>query len=194
VLGFTTSGVADYVFTPGDDAALLNSPETATHITYLWQSAQQTMSLYVDGDLAGTNAESSFEMPTGLGVLGNNAGGSEGMLGTIHRVTIYNNDIGADNVERHALAWLGLGLPESFVFTSVMVLVNDVTDEATVDLTWDSRSNIAYKIEFSPDLARWEEIDDTYPTGGDSTSFSHIFPEASAVTRRYYRVSETPLN
>ena len=132
-------------------------------------------------------------MPTGAGLLGNNGGLTEGMLGVIERVTVYDDAIPAADILAHANAWLGSDMSDPFVLTAVSVLVNDATDEATVDLTWNSRSNIAYKIEFSSDLVKWEEIDDSYPTGGDSTSFSHLFPEASAITRRYYRVGEIPL-
>jgi hypothetical protein len=194
-LGFTHLGVADYLFTPPvPPGPSSQSPTELTHLTYRWDQATTTMELYLDGELAGINATATgFEMPTGAGLLGNNGGLTEGMLGVIERVTVYDDAIPAADILAHANAWLGSDMSDPFVLTAVSVLVNDATDEATVDLTWNSRSNIAYKIEFSSDLVKWEEIDDSYPTGGDSTSFSHLFPEASAITRRYYRVGEIPL-
>jgi len=68
-LGFTQGGVADYMFSPA-----VSSPTTPTHLTYVWNSTELTMSLYVNGTLAGTATGVSdvFAMPTGAGFLGAN--------------------------------------------------------------------------------------------------------------------------
>jgi len=100
-LGFTQGGVADYVFTP-----LVLSPTEPTHVTYVWDGDGR-MDLYLDGIMVGQNSTvaSSFNMPTGSGFLGNNAAGSEGMVGTIHRVTVYNEVLSGDDIVRHSNAF-----------------------------------------------------------------------------------------
>ena len=98
-LGFTRGGVADYNLG-------VASPTTPTHIAYRWDGAN-TMELFVDGALSGTVAGATFEMPTGAGVLGNvNPGGTEGMVGTIHRVTTYDSALSNSDIAAHANAWL----------------------------------------------------------------------------------------
>lgn len=110
-LGFTHLGVKDYLFEPEDgiDVEALNSPTELTHVTYRWDQDTTTMELYLDGVLAGTNEEAvDYEMPTGPGVLGaKDVGGTEGMAGTIERVTVYNDAIDPAAILFHAEAWLG---------------------------------------------------------------------------------------
>ena len=100
-LGFTHGGVADYTLDPP-----VTSPATPTHVTYQWDDPSSTMTIYLDGVLGGTATAPDFEMPTGLGSLGNNAGLTEGMLGTIDRVTVYNSVLDPAIVDGHAQAWL----------------------------------------------------------------------------------------
>ena len=97
---FTQGGVADYQFTPG-----VPSPTQATHVTYVWNAATLTMTAYTSGVLVGTTTgvSSDFAMPVGVGLLGGNAAaGTESMVGTIHRVTVYDSALSADVVLRHA--------------------------------------------------------------------------------------------
>ena len=105
-LGFTRLGVADNLFLPEDDEDLLLSPEEPTHIAYVWMEDDGRMELYVDGTLGGAVDGVDFEMPFGEGLLGNNSAGSEGMLGTIHRVTTYDSALSAATIMAHAEAWL----------------------------------------------------------------------------------------
>ncbi|MEZ5324770.1 MAG: choice-of-anchor D domain-containing protein [Verrucomicrobiales bacterium] len=105
-LGFTRSGVADYLFIPEGDEDLVLSPMEPTHVTYVWHSGDQRMDLYIDGDLAGVAESATFEMPTGVGFLGANAAGTESMEGTIHRVTTYDTILSPEVIKVHANAWL----------------------------------------------------------------------------------------
>lgn len=115
LLGFTHLGVEDYLFTPaeGVDDEALESPAEPTHVTYRWDQASTTMELYLNGVLSGTNDEATeYEMPTGLGFLGaKDADGTEGMSGTIERVTVYNEAIDPAAILFHAEAWLGTSDP-----------------------------------------------------------------------------------
>jgi len=183
-LGFTQGGVEDYVFTEEGDAALLSSPTSPTHVAYLWQSALQTMTLYVNGELAGTHQGSSFEMPTGLGVLGNNAGGSEGMLGTIHRVTIYDSDIGGDNIIRHANAFVtGAGASE---FRILSVDLNK--ESGLVTIVWNSIPGALYAVDTSFDLLDWRELDDSVTADDTTQSFSAPSSLPVGETKIFFRV------
>lgn len=101
-LGFTQAGVADYQFSPG-----VPSPAEATHIAYVWDPTTQVMQLYVNGSLAGsaTGVAAAFAIPSGQGRLGANENGEEGMVGTIHRVTVYDSALAASVIKRHASAF-----------------------------------------------------------------------------------------
>lgn len=183
-LGFTHGGVADYTFTDEGDPELVNSPTTPTHVAYRWQSEVQTMSLYIDGALAGTNVGSAFEMPTGMGFLGNNAAGTEGMLGTIHRVTIYDNDIGGDNITRHANAFVtGAGATE-FKITSIEV----DRENGQVTLVWNSIPGVVYAIETSYDLKTWDELDDSVTADDSTRTYSAPITLPEGETRIFFRV------
>lgn len=147
-LGFSQARVADYVFLPviieDPDGPSLDSPTEPTHITYRWDQATTTMELYVDGVLAGNNtAATNFEMPTGLGVLGNNPGFSEGMIGTLERVTVYNEAISVDSIVAHANAWLGV----QALLLEISLSGNELT------LSWESQAGKIYDLLSSPDLA-----------------------------------------
>ncbi len=101
-LGFTQLGVQDYFFSP-----IVPSPSIPTHIAYVWNATARTMSLYLNGSLAGSSSgvSASFAMPAGTGWLGANPGGTETMTGTIYRVTVYDDIVPAEAIERHADAY-----------------------------------------------------------------------------------------
>jgi len=101
-LGFTQLGVLDYLFSP-----VVPSPVLPTHIAYVWNAATRTMTIYVNGSAAGTvsGVTAGFAMPTGTGWLGANPGSTETMTGTIYRVTVYDDIIPADAIQRHADAF-----------------------------------------------------------------------------------------
>jgi hypothetical protein len=101
-LGFTQLGVADYLFSPASP-----SPVTPTHIAYVWNSATRTMTLYLNGSVAGASSgvSATFAMPTGVGWLGANPNNTETMTGTIYRVTVYDEIIPGSAIQRHADAF-----------------------------------------------------------------------------------------
>ena len=158
-LGFTQSGVADYLFSP-----LVLSPTEATHVTYVWDGDGQ-MDLYLDGTLAGQSSgvSGSFSMPSGSGFLGNNSGGSEGMVGTIHRVTVYDEALAATVIARHADAF------------------NDVTYPPAINAF--SASPAAYLAPGSSTLS-WDVLDaDTLSINGvDVTAVNQLVVSPSVTT------------
>ncbi len=147
------------------------------------------MSLYVNGDLAGTNIGSAIEMPTGMGQLGNNPGGTEGMLGTIYRVTIYDNDIGADNITRHALAFTTGAGSDDFEITS---FIYD-EDSGMVTLTWNSVPNTTYAVDSSSDLrAEWGEITDNVLATGTTREYTPPITVPEGTTRMFFQIRRLP--
>jgi hypothetical protein len=101
-LGFTQLGVLDYTFTPASP-----SPVDPTHIAYVWNNATKTMSLYFNGSVAGTRSgvSTAFAMPTGQGYLGANPGNGENMTGVIYRVSVYDDVLPDDVLQRHSDAF-----------------------------------------------------------------------------------------
>ena len=107
-VGFTQNGVADYVFSPA-----VPSPTEPAHLAFVWTSTNRTMRLYINGTLGGTQSgvAASFAMPRGVGSLGNSAAGTEGMVGTIYRVTVYDDALTPAAIQRHADAFTGTRRP-----------------------------------------------------------------------------------
>lgn len=106
-MGFTQSGLLDYVFNPQ-----VLSPTGTTHVAYLWDPSGY-MRLYLNGALAGEalGVTTAFAMPTGAGRLGAVFGDGQTMLGTIHRITVYDELVSEEDVLRHADAFNGVKHP-----------------------------------------------------------------------------------
>ena len=156
-LGFTQGGVADYTFSP-----LVLSPTEATHVAYVWDGDGR-MDLYLDGTLVGQNTAvaSSFNMPTGNGLLGNNAAaGNEGMVGTIHRVTIYNEALTSEDIERHSNAYNDVpepptidsfaASPEAFLAPGSSTLNWSVTDATSLSINGVNVTGQSQLVVFPP--------------------------------------------
>ena len=117
-LGFTRAGVADNAFTALDAA----SPSVDTHVTYRWTQATGTMDLFINGAATDSIAGATFDMPTGPGHLGNvSAGGNEGMIGTISRVTTFNSALPDSEIAAHSGAW-SVPEPSSVLLSSIAFL------------------------------------------------------------------------
>lgn len=130
-MGFTQGGVADYTFSPA-----VPSPTQPTHVTYVWNSASLTMSLYLNGNLAGTttNVDANFVMPYGFGYLGNNPGGTEPMFGRIHRVTIYDDIIPDATILKHAKSFTDVIKPP--LIKAFAAATNSIQAGQSTVLTW----------------------------------------------------------
>jgi hypothetical protein len=134
-MGFTRATVADYVFTP--DAP---SPVMPTHVTYVWNAAGLTMNVYVDGVLAGTvtGVSDQFSMPAEEGFLGNNPTGSEGMVGTIYRATVYAGMLPEATIKAHSDAFINARGPVTAVtLNSFTATPPTIESQASSVLAWD---------------------------------------------------------
>lgn len=75
---------------------------------------------------------------------------------------------------------------EGLRFTAV-----EVAEDGSVTVTWISRPNRSYAVDYSPDLETWLELTDGYPSQGDRTSFTETSETiGDDAERRYYRVRE----
>ena len=106
------------------------------------------------------------------------------MLGTIHRVTIYDSDIGGDNIIRHANAFVtGAGASE-FKITSV-----DLNQESgLVTIVWNSIPGAVYAVDTSSDLLEWRELDDSVTADDTTKSFSTASSLPEGETKIFFRV------
>ncbi|MFO1498035.1 MAG: LamG-like jellyroll fold domain-containing protein [Verrucomicrobiota bacterium] len=114
-VGFTQAGIADYLFTPSSA-----SPAYPTHLAYAWNATDSTMTLYVNGVLAGTTTgvTADFALPTGEGFLGSDQTGGAAMAGTIYRATVYLGVLADTAIKSHANAFASVALPIIGSFTA----------------------------------------------------------------------------
>src|SRR5205814_9738569 len=131
-------GVADYLFSPG-----VPSPAIRVHIAYVWKSALRTMELYLNGSLAGSRSavDAGFAMPTGQGWLGNNPGKTEGMVGTVYRVTVYDDVIAPAVLQRHADAYNDIARPP--ILVSFAAMPGTIFTPNSSTLTWSVTNMLA---------------------------------------------------
>ncbi|MGI8603929.1 MAG: CotH kinase family protein [Verrucomicrobiales bacterium] len=132
LMGFTQLGVADYLFSPP-----VATPTSPTHVAYVWNGAG-AMKIYLDGVHAATTAgvTSAFGMPTGAGRLGNNASGTEGMVGTIYRLTAYDEVLSDAAILRHSDAYFGIVRPP--VIASFTASANPIFTPGSSVLNWSA--------------------------------------------------------
>jgi hypothetical protein len=130
-MGFTQGGVADYMWVPG-----VPSPTIATHVVYVWNAANFSMKIYVNGVLSGTlsSVSDTFAMPTGAGFLGSNSGGGETMVGRIFRVVVYSGLVPEATIQKHANAFTSLLRPP--LITSFTATPNEIVGQGSATLNW----------------------------------------------------------
>jgi hypothetical protein len=175
--------VADYAFTPG-----VPSPTTATHVVYAWDPTTLTMKVYVNGTVAGTatGIDPAFAMPTGVGRLGNNAAGAEPMVGTVHRVTVYDSLVAEEVILRHAQAFASVGQPP--------VVALDVKGALPAVTLSQGVSGAHYRVEYRNSLAAadaWQLLADIPALNGTSVRVEDPTP-LSTRSERYYRAVQVP--
>lgn len=180
VLGFTQIAVADYQFDP-----TVPAPTKATHIAYVWNADNLAMDLYVNGKLAGstTGVSDAFLMPAGPGLLGaGSLTGSEGMVGTMHRVTVYDSIVAPEVLLRHARAFVGAD-------TTPPVLAVSVAGNSPVLSLSQGVTGAHYRVEYRDSLGSadaWQLLQDIPSLSGPTVQV----PDATSVagrTARFYR-------
>jgi hypothetical protein len=179
-LGFTLGGVADYQFQPG-----VSSPTKGTHVAYVWNATSFAMDLYVNGKLAGstTGVGDTFAMPNGPGFLGAaSLTGSEPMVGTIHRVTVYDSIVTPETLLRHARAFVGAD-------ATPPVLSLAVGGNSPLLLLGQGVTGAHYRVEYRDSLGSadaWQLLQDIPSLSGPTVQVPD--PTSSAGrTARFYR-------
>ncbi len=174
-LGFTQSGVTDYLFTPG-----VPSPQAPVHLAYVWHSASRSMRLYLNGSFASSSSgvSAAFAMPTGQGWLGGNSTGGETMQGTIFRVTVYDDVLADDVIQRHADAYNDV--VRAPIITSFTATPSTIFSPASSTLNWSVLNALGVSINGAevtalPSLTVTPAVTTTYTlvatnVGGSSTS------------------------
>jgi hypothetical protein len=176
-LGFTQIGVLDYLFNPG-----VPSPTQMTHVTYAWDAANTTVKLFTNGVLAGTTTgvDPSFVMPGGLGWLGGNPDAFQAMVGTIHRLNVFDTLLSDATILAHARTLLTTGQRPKVTI--------DLTG-ATPGITLSQGiSGLHYRIEYRTSLdtaSTWQTLQDIPALAG--TSLRVIDPSPVAGGPRFYR-------
>lgn len=190
-LGFTQGGVDDYQFTPG-----VPSPTNATHVTYAWNAAASTMSVYLNGNLAGTVAgvSSSFALPAGEGLLGSNPDNAEAMLGTIYRVTVYDDLLTAEKILSHANAWRGLVnlALDSYDASVAADIENGLAPVVTLDsaVTLTGASGVPFDFGVTADDVSIEFVLEGDPVATTPSSFLAVGANSSS-SLRYDQFNDT---
>jgi hypothetical protein len=90
------------------------------------------------------------------------------MIGTIHRITIYDILVDDATIQQHANAFItGVGASE--------FKVNSIDfDQASglITIVWNSTPGAVYAVDYSFDLVEWNELDDSVPADDKVKSYS----------------------
>ena len=88
----------------------------------------------------------------------------------------------------------GPGTP--FIITSIRRFEEVVGEETEIhtELIFNSKPGMNYAVDFSFDLTRWPNLEDTIPSQGATTTWIDRDQALAAFPRVYYRVREAPVN
>lgn len=183
-MGFTQGGVDDYLLTPG-----VASPTIPTHITYAWNATATTMKVYTNGTLAGTRTgvSASFALPSDLGVLGDSSPTGEPMVGTIYRVTAYDDLLLESVILAHGKAFnVTVGQPP--------VLALELTGNLPTVILSQGVAGAHYRVEYRNSLKAtdvWQLLQDLPSLLSTSVRVTDSTPITSG-SARYYRAVLLP--
>ena len=169
------------------------------HIVCTYDSATDTASIYVNGELP---ENGDFNPKTGIAGDGgycqgvNNVdtplyirGGEETFDGVIDEVAIWDQALTAEEVravfEGGPLS-LGPGLP---------LAINEISYSAEageISLTWNSREGDVYAVKYSTDLINWDsDLGDSVPAAaGETTSMVFDVSELGLPDKVYFRIEK----
>ena len=168
--------------------------DTWTHIAMTYDSATETKSLYIDGVQSATETAPNQYSPNGtveMESLHIGAGQDDGLnfwfTGRIDDIGLFRTALSVDDI--NAIISNGVG---GFTGNSRGLEITDIEidpNSGQVTLTFNSVDGANYIIERSTDLTAltWEELDDSYPSEGDVTTFTDFSVPADA-KKLFYRV------
>jgi len=162
-----------------------------TTLTFYWTRVDASFSSANPIGTAAHTIDLSIGGPLVIGNEGRASGGNpplgtelsnEGLVGLIDEVRISNVTRGATEFIFSQSA--GQKNPE-------MTGITRNADGSEVEITWRSRPNVSYVVEFSSDLKNWQEIDDGFDSQGESTTLVDTNFTVQSPVRGAYRVRES---
>jgi hypothetical protein len=151
-------------------------------------NGDQTIALFVDGILAGSDTQTLSADWSGSNGAGFGIAGS-GFAGTGENSDLTGIDFSSGTIdETKGLQFFSDklfegGTPPSGDITIISVLINN----GQTTIQWTSTPGVSYLVEGSPNLQQWLEIEDSVESGGATTEFTdEALPEGT--NEFYYRV------
>ena len=156
-----------------------------THVAWRNSVDDDLMEVFVDGMMVadGPAVPSGRVQPSSVLHIGTRHNQVEGYEGLLDDFRFYATKLSDERILE--LATASGGGDGSFQ----IIEVDRANDLSTATITWESRPGASYILEHSADLQNWTELNDSVPSGGETTTSED--PTANAeVGVRYYRVAE----
>ncbi len=152
-----------------------------------WVNSDDGMELYVNGESVYFGPQVPQGRPgQGFMRVGTRWNNLEGFDGLIDDLRLYPAALDAGQIHQISGGGGGGGDAAPFLITAI----SRASNGNSVTITWNSRPGRNYTIEYSIDLKTWAIINNSYPSGGETTTFvdTTAAPPNSQVL--YYRVKE----
>jgi len=135
------------------------------HSAAVYSSHDASLKLYINGVLDSQYSWGGNPVALRPGRIGGWSGGGRAFQGSIDEVVFL--DFAASPTQVIDLMNQPIGGSSPFQITEVTL------ESGSLDITWNSRPGRFYRIEWSVDAVTWSEVDDSYPSGGESTTYSY---------------------
>lgn len=158
------------------------------HIVCTYDSATDTASIYVNGELPANGALNPKTGITGAGGYCDSVnhpdatlfirGGQEGFNGVLDDVAIWDRALSAEEVAQvFSQGPLSVEIEQEFAITAIDH--DPSTDQLT--LSWDSREGETYAVRFSRDMTNWDgDLNDGIPAAAGETTTTETFDLSDA--------------
>lgn len=163
-----------------------------THLAIKYDSATETKTFYVDGQVAATDTAANQYSQNGtveMEDLHIGAGADDGNSfffdGRIDDVGLFRTALSEEDI--NSIMMNGVG---GFTGAARDLVITDLSfgpGEGQVTITFDSVSNTTYIVERSADLFSWDELTDNLASTGETTTFTDLSLPAGT-TKVFYRV------
>ncbi|MFT4547065.1 MAG: hypothetical protein ACI9MB_001011 [Verrucomicrobiales bacterium] len=167
------------------------------HIAITYDSVTNTKNFYIDGTSVSTTNPVGFspnDSSLGDGLTHEDEDihiGGGGDTGTSFRWEGGLDDIGLFRIAltgEEITSIMQNGVASLTGGAAFQIITIQRAPNGEVSFTWNSRDGAQYSIDRSTDLiSDWEELDDSYPSGGETSTFTDTLVPAGA-TRAFYRV------
>ena len=178
----------------GDPEGLVQDVEFAWddeewHHWVFWKDGEDKR-VYVDGEMF-LESSGGNPLPDDFtdGYIGGDGGGGQPPVAHIDDFAVIGGALTDEDIQ--ALASGDVSVKEFFGGTKVPFQILSVTAPANneVNVTWDSKPNASYTVEFSDALQDWIELTDGVESEGEETTFTDD-TITDEVEERYYRIRQ----